>query len=104
MSKYHNRKYRGFDSVKEAKRYSELLLLQKAGKISGLSRQVSFELIPAQYQDGKCIERSCKYVADFTYWEDGRFIVEDCKGFKTDTYVIKRKLMLWRQKIRIRET
>ena len=50
-NKYHNHKFHGFDSIKEAKRYSELCLLQKAGKISGLDRQVRFELIPAQYED-----------------------------------------------------
>lgn len=104
MSKYYNKKVSGFDSIKERKRYYELLLLERAGKIQGLTRQVRFELIPAQYKDGKCIERRCDYVADFTYWENGVFTVEDCKGFRTDVYKLKRKLMLWRHDIRIKET
>jgi hypothetical protein len=43
-------------------------------------------------------------VADFTYMEDGKLVVEDCKGFKTDVYKIKKKLMLWVHGIRIKET
>ena len=56
-----------FDSRKEAKRYGELQLMQKAGEISELRRQVVFTLIPAQYVAGKCAERPVKYVADFVY-------------------------------------
>lgn len=78
--------------------------MQRAGMISGLKRQVRFELIPAQYRNGKCVERKTEYVADFTYYEKGRYIVEDCKGYRTDIYRIKRKLMLWRHDIQIRET
>ena len=104
MSKYHNKRYGGFDSKKEKARYDELLLMQRAGMIQGLTRQVRFELIPAQYQNGKCIERRCDYVADYTYWQDGKFIVEDCKGYRTPEYIIKRKLMLWKNKIKIKET
>ena len=104
MSKYHNQRRGGFDSIRERKRYGELKLMERAGMISGLTRQVRFELIPAQYHNGKCLERSCSYYADFTYWKDGRFIVEDCKGFKTDVYRIKKKLMLERHGIVIKET
>lgn len=50
------------------------------------------------------IERKCTYVADFTYREDGEFIVEDYKGFKTEEYKIKKKLLLERYGYRIRET
>lgn len=104
-NKFGNKKGSGFDSKKERLRYAELQLLERAGKIQGLTRQVRFELIPAQYDSkGKCIERSCSYIADFTYWENDRFVVEDCKGFRTKEYVIKRKLMLNNLKIRIRET
>ena len=88
-----------FDSQKEYHRWCELKLLERAGKISDLKRQVSFELIPKQ--EG---ERACSYVADFTYLEDGKLVVEDCKGFKTEVYKIKKKLMLWVHGIRIRET
>ena len=105
MSKYHNKKWGGFDSKKERLRYQELLLMERAGKIQVLTRQVRFELIPSQYdKKGKCIERSVAYIADFTYWKDGEFIVEDCKGYRTDVYKIKKKLMLYMRNIRIKET
>ena len=93
-----------FDSKKEAGRYTELKILQRAGMISELRLQVPFLLIPSQYENGRCIERECKYIADFTYREDGEFIVEDAKGMKTDVYRIKKKLLLWKYGIRIRET
>ena len=98
-----------FPSRKEANRYKELQLLQKAGKIENLRLQVAYELIPAQYAevDGKkkCIERATKYIADFVYYdkEAGQWIVEDAKGVRTDTYKLKRKLMLSVYGIRIHE-
>ena len=101
-----------FDSKKEAKRYGELVLLERAGKISDLEMQVKFELIPSQRIDGKVVERACTYVADFVYYEPiccgdlviGRKpIVEDTKGFKTKDYIIKRKLMLFVYGIRVKE-
>lgn len=105
--KYHNTKVKIngeiFDSKKEAARWQELLLLQRAGKISHLNRQVTYELIPSQYIDGKCVERSVKYVADFVYHQDGQLVVEDTKGMKTPEYVLKRKLMLSVYGIRIKE-
>ena len=88
-----------FDSVKEYHRWGCLRLLERAGKITDLKRQVTFELIPKQ--DG---ERACTYVADFTYYENGQYVVEDCKGFKTDVYRLKKKLLLWTHGIRIKET
>ena len=107
-NKYYNKKitYNGetYDSVKEYRRHDELKLLQRAGKISGLERQVKFELIPVQRVGGKVVERACSYVADFVYWKDGERIVEDVKGFKTHEYKIKRKLLLWVHGIRIKET
>ena len=105
-NKYYTRKVKingiQFDSVKEAKRYTELQLLQRAGVISDLQRQVSFELIPAQYIDGKLVERKATYIADFVYLEGGEKIVEDVKGVKTDVYKLKKKLMLMKG-IRIKE-
>lgn len=92
-----------FDSVKECQRYCELKLMQRAGLISDLQMQVSFELIPSQRIAGKVVERACSYVADFVYQQDGQTVVEDTKGFKTPEYIIKRKLMLWVHGIRIRE-
>lgn len=109
-SKYHAKKTVvdgiEFDSRKEAKRWQELRMLEKAGAISDLKRQVKYELIPAQKDPatGKVIERACTYIADFCYVEDGETVTEDTKGFRTDAYRIKRKLMLQKYGIRIRET
>lgn len=107
MAKYGNRKVIRdgieFDSVKECQRYCELKLMQRAGLISDLQMQVSFELIPSQRIAGKVVERACSYVADFVYQQDGQKVVEDTKGFKTPEYIIKRKLLLWVHGIRIRE-
>ena len=109
MSKYNSKKTivdgQVFDSRKEAKRYQELLFLERAGAIKNLSRQVKFVLIPSQRDEatGKVIERECSYRADFEYTEDGKTIVEDVKGFRTKEYILKRKMMLWKYGIRIRE-
>ena len=117
-SKYHSRKVTRngitYDSQKEAGRHYELLLLEKAGVISDLRRQVEFVLIPAQREPdtvgkrggiikGKTIEQKCSYVADFVYTEKGRPVVEDTKGFRTKDYIIKRKMMLYFYGIRIKE-
>lgn len=82
-----------FASAKEAKRYGELKLLQRAGKISGLKLQPKFDLV---------IE--CKYVADFEYVENGERIIEDVKGFRTGTFKRNRKAMRDQHGIVIRET
>jgi len=107
MTKYKNRKavVNGitFDSIKEARRYQELLLLEKAGVITDLQMQVKFVLIPSQRIKGKVVERQCTYKADFVYKENGETIVEDTKGFRTKDYIIERKLMLHVHGIRIRE-
>lgn len=103
-----------FDSRKEAGRYSELKLLERVGKISNLRLQVKYMLIPAQREPdtkgprggirpGRLLEKECSYIADFVYEENGTTIVEDTKGFRTDAYIIKRKLMLERYGIKIRE-
>ena len=108
--KYGNRKVnfdgRTFDSKKEAERYRVLKSMQELGIISDLQLQQKFILIPAQRIEGKLIERECSYYADFCYVdnETGRTIVEDTKGVKTEVYKIKRKLMLWRYGIQIKET
>lgn len=95
-----------FDSAKEYRRWCELVWLEKAGEIYDLQRQVPFVLIPAQKdENGRVIEREAKYIADFTYREKGQLnrIVEDTKGLKTREYILKRKLMLYRNGIRIKE-
>lgn len=127
-TKYHAKKTEvdgiTFDSMREAKRYQELKLLEAAGQIKDLRLQVPYELIPAIREPdtigkrggkkkGKLIERAVIYKADFVYlekldipfsdqekWEE---VVEDVKGMRTKEYILKRKLMLYRYGIRIRE-
>lgn len=108
MAKYGNRKTiignKIFDSKREAERYRDLTLLMRAGEIEDLRTQVKYELIPKQYgEDGKLIEKSVNYYADFVYMENGKTVVEDAKGCRTKEYIIKRKLMLHVHGIRIRE-
>lgn len=106
-----------FDSRREARRWRELQVLVRLGKISNLRRQVRFVLIPAQYEqyerygkkgqrlkDGRrLLERECAYVADFVFDYNGRTVVEDAKGVRTKDFLIKKKLMLWVHGIRVRE-
>ena len=119
-NKYHNRKYSAdgevFDSKKEYQRWQELKLLEKAGEITDLRRQVPFEIIPEQREPdtigprggvrkGRIIERKAVYIADFVYKDaDGLEVVEDCKGMRTKDYILKRKLILFRFGIRIFES
>ena len=107
MSKYHSKKTTvdgiTFDSKKEANRYCELKLLEKAGVIKGLFRQVKFELIPKHTIDGITI-RATRYIADFTYYENGNLVVEDVKGYRTAEYKRKKKQMLEKYGIEIKET
>ena len=125
MSKYFNKKTISldgsvFDSRKEARRWGELSLLLRAGKITDLDRQVKFELIPAQYEtyerygkngqrlkDGtRLVERAAIYTADFVYTdENGVRVIEDTKSqaTRTEAYILRRKLMSARYKIKIKE-
>ena len=109
-SKYHSEKLtidgETFDSRREARRWAELKLLQQAGEIRALRRQVKFVLIPTQRdENGKLIEKEASYWADFVYTDTrtGEKIVEDAKGYRTPEYVLKRKLMLRVYGIRISE-
>lgn len=122
-SKYNSKKVTRdgmqFDSLTEYRRFRELCLLEKAGRVTDLQRQVKFVLIPAQHErferfskktgkrlkDGiRTLEQECSYFADFVYKEDGKLVVEDSKGYRTADYKIKKKLMLWVHGIRIKET
>lgn len=94
-NKYKNQKitYKGikFDSVKEAGRFNDLKRLEETQVISDLKLQQSFLIVPKQKG-----ERAVHYIADFTYIQDGKFIVEDVKSEitrKNTTYIIKRKLV-----------
>lgn len=118
-SKYHSRKFVvdgiEFDSELEGRRYAQLRLLERIGEIRDLQMQVPFELIPSQREPGRVgkrggvykgrvIEQSVVYYADFVYTtRSGERIVEDVKGVRTADFVIKRKLMLYVHKIRIKE-
>lgn len=75
-----------FDSKKEAERYSVLKLLERSGQITELKLQVLYRLVVNDIL-------VCKYVADFVYYDGDAWVVEDCKGFKTREYILKRKLM-----------
>jgi hypothetical protein len=77
-----------FDSAKEATRWGELVMMQKAGHISGLRRQVSYDLVVNGH-------KVATYRADFVYADaSGLDVVEDVKGFRTPVYRLKRRLML----------
>ena len=109
-SKYHAKKIKWegqtFDSKKEFNRYLELRLLERAGKIKNLERQVKIPLLPSQKdENGKVIERAVTYIADFVYFdtEQNKTIVEDAKGMKTKEYILKRKMLLYLNHIRIQE-
>lgn len=102
--KYRNTPTAGKASKKEAKRGVELRLMEKAGEITELEEQRKFVLIPAQFVDGKMVERAVTYKSDYSYVRDGKLVVEDCKGFRTQQFVIRRKLMLKVWGIRVLET
>lgn len=122
MSKYNSKKIEidgyTFDSKKESKRYLFLKDLENLGQIEDLRLQVKYVLIPAQREPmyvtprgkiklGNVIERECAYIADFVYKENGKEVVEDVKGYRRgpaySLYTIKRKLMLEKYGVRIRE-
>ena len=112
-----------WDSKREYRRYLELIKLVDTGVIKNLCRQVPFELIPEQREPstevyskgvnkgkpkpGRLIEKKCVYIADFVYTCHGETVVEDVKGYKGGgayaVFTIKRKLMLEKYGIRIKE-
>ena len=106
MSKYKNKKvvYKDmrFDSKKEYLRYIVLEEMQRKREIDGLQRQVPFVLVPS-FQLNNIKYKGIKYIADFVYKKDGKIVVEDVKGIRTDVYKIKKKLMAYIHKIEIKE-
>nr|DAX39490.1 MAG TPA: Endonuclease [Caudoviricetes sp.] len=101
MSKYHNRKvaYKGlvFDSIKERNYYMYLESLLQAGEITDLELQVKFEIQPRFKAVNGHIIRPITYLADFVYKDkDGKTVIVDVKGYKTDVYKLKKKLMLYK--------
>lgn len=127
MNKYKSKKAQAdgivFDSQKEARRWLELKEMEKYRLISDLKRQVKYTLIPSQYEEssevyikgakkgqkkpGKLIEKECAYIADFVYKKGLETIVEDVKGYRGGgayaVFTIKRKLMLEKYGIRVKE-
>lgn len=110
MNKYGNKKIvldgQKFDSKREAQRWQELKLMERAGLITDLCRQFPIKLLPAQRDEkGKVIERPVRYIADFVYTDKstGRTIVEDAKGVRTKEYILKRKMALYFLGLRIKE-
>lgn len=99
--KYHNKptvldvdgKSEKFDSIREAKAFRDLQLLEKAGRIRNLTRERDKVTFVIKVGDKKV----CSYRADFVYEEylggQWRPVVADAKGFPTPVYKLKRKLM-----------
>ena len=102
-NKYHNRKTEidgiKFDSKREANRYIELKLMEQAKAIQDLKLQVKFPLVKKSAHGKEIV-----YVADFVYYEDGHMVVEDSKGYRTDIYKLKKRLMAELYGIEIKET
>jgi len=101
-SKYHAIKEKvdgiTFASRKEASRYRQLKLMERAKAIQDLQIQVKFPLIPKSE-----FGREIRYIADFVYYEDGHMVVEDTKGYRTDVYKLKARLFAERYGFQIKE-
>jgi hypothetical protein len=101
MSKYNAKRTtvgdQVFDSMKEARRWSALRLLERAGRIRHLERGFDLPFVVA----GRTL---FKYRPDFLYFEDDVRIVEDVKGFRTPVYRLKKKIIEAAYNIQIRET
>ncbi len=107
-----------YDSKRERDRHIFLLNAEREGTISDIRRQVTFHLLPAQYETVEkqlktktkevkvCVERAVDYIADFTYMKDGKLVVEDVKAASNvldKSYIIKRKLLLYFHHLKIKE-
>lgn len=86
-----------FDSKLEYQRFLELQLMERAGLISDLRRQIKYPLVLGD-------TLVCTYIADFVYLENGAEVVEDSKGFRTREYLMKKNLMKKIHNIEIFET
>ena len=95
-NKYNARKVKidgyTFESQREAERYSELCIMEKAGEIKDLQVHPKIELQPGFYYQNQRI-RAITYEADFQYYDkDDTIIVEDIKGMETQAFRIKWKI------------
>lgn len=98
-AKYKNVKTGRYASKREATHAERLKLLERAGEISDLEEQPKFLLIPAQ--PGM---RPTFYYADFSYVDrDGVRHVIDVKGFRTEVYRLKKKLVAFVHNVVIEE-
>ena len=84
-----------FASKAEMFRYAELRMLERAGRIKDLELQPSYTLMEGYVRDGAKV-RPIIYRADFRYLDTktSRIIVEDCKGFSTEIFKLKKKMFL----------
>ena len=108
QNKYGNKKVTEdgmtFDSTKEYSRWKELKLMEKAGEITGLVRQLRIELIPKTK-----LYKAVSYIPDFVYFNkrEGKTIYEDVKGYKGGNayqiFKLKKKILYWRHGIDVRE-
>ena len=102
MSKFNSSKItidgKTFDSKKEARRYTELKLLERAGEIAGLRTQVAYELAPrVRFASEERAKPAVRYMADFVYLQNGVTVVEDVKSPATRSlpvYRLKKHLMM----------
>lgn len=97
VNKYRNTKINApdgtFDSIYEYEEWCRLKLLERAGIIKNLQRQVQFSLIPTIRTTEETL-RGISYFADFVYEENGVMHIHESKGFKTKEYEIKKRLLL----------
>lgn len=95
--KYHNKKINTeegtFDSKYEYEEWCRLKLLERGGAISNLMRQVPYILIPTIRTTAGTLKQ-ITYYADFVYEENGIVCMVDTKGFETETYKIKKRLLI----------
>lgn len=103
MSKYHAVRTEvdgiKFASKREATRYRQLKMMEQAKAIQDLKLQVAFPLVKKSKYG-----REIKYIADFVYYDNGHLVVEDTKGYRTDVYKLKKRLMSELYDIEIKET
>jgi hypothetical protein len=109
MPKYRNKKTVldgiTFDSMREANRWRELCLLQKAGHIRDLERQVSFELAPGvKFAGAKRAQPPLRLIVDFRYTDlkACAVILEDAKGIETQVSRVKRHLLKAQRGLEVR--
>lgn len=102
-NKYGNKKNKvdghTFHSMREANRYKELKLMERGGVIKDLELQPAFELIPTIRTETETLRKTI-YKADFRYVDTktGGVVVEDVKGFRTQVYKLKKKMLLHKYK------